>query len=106
MGVMLAVPTALSGLVEHHTTIDDERAQRVGVIHAIGNAGVILLYSMSWRSRQRGRHIRGVVYGLTGGVLALATGYVGGHLSLVLGAGRGRRGTWKPGAALPAVPAL
>lgn len=78
---LLAMPvTAASGLADWGT-IDDDRPRRVGVVHAVGNTMVGLLYFRSWRRRRAGHHVAGVVYGLMGGSLAIVTGYLGGHLS-------------------------
>ena len=60
-------------------------------MHAVGNTFVLVLYAASWRSRRRSR-IRGVMWGLAGGSLAWATGYLGGHLSFARGVGVGPRG--------------
>lgn len=94
LGLISAVPTALAGMAEYQTVEDDERAQRVGVVHGVGNMAVAALYLGSWRARRAGRYPTGVALGLAGGTVAWITGYLGGHLSLVRGAGRGRRGDW------------
>jgi uncharacterized membrane protein len=90
-GVLTAVPTAASGLADFGT-ITDNRTRRVGVVHAVGNGVVLLCYFRSWRARRAGRHLRGRLWGFTGGTLAWGTGYLGGHLSLARGAGHGQRG--------------
>lgn len=91
LGVVLAVPTALTGLADY-ATIEDERASRVGVVHAIGNTGVLALYALSWRARRKGHHVRGVALAMAGGSGAWITGYLGGHLSFARQVGTGQRG--------------
>jgi hypothetical protein len=86
------------------SSIEDDRSRRVGVVHAVGNVAVGALYLSSWRARRRGRHLEGKALGLTGGLLALGTGYLGGHLSFARGVGVGQRGL--EGAEAPSAPAL
>jgi hypothetical protein len=74
------------------SVVSDQRVKRVGAVHAIGNTMVALLYYRSWRARRRGHHFSGVVLGMTGGLLAWGTGYLGGHMSFARGAGMGERG--------------
>jgi uncharacterized membrane protein len=90
-GLLFVPLTAASG-VSDWSASEDRRVQRVGVVHWFGNSVVAGAYLMSWRARRRGRHLRGVAWGLAGGGLAWATGYLGGHLSFGLGSGIGPRG--------------
>jgi hypothetical protein len=93
---LLSVPaTAASGLTDW-SSLRDPRTRRVGAVHAIGNTLVAYLYFRSWRSRRRGHHLRGVGYGMLGGAGAMATGYLGGHLSFARQAGTGERGLQRP----------
>ncbi|MDQ4144863.1 MAG: iron-sulfur protein [Actinomycetota bacterium] len=80
-GVAAAVPTALAGLADWSDTAGG--ARRVGVAHATMNTGILACYTASWLARRRSRHGLGVALALTGGSLAWASGYLGGHLSLV-----------------------
>lgn len=84
-GLLAAVPTALTGLVEWAHT--DGRDRRVGLLHLTTSTGAFVLYGCSYRARRRRRHAAGVALGVVGGVLAIVDGYVGGHLSLALGVG-------------------
>src|SRR5205085_8084212 len=63
-GVVCAVPTALSGAADWSDTVDAER--RVGFVHAAANTAAVLCYTASWVQRRRGRHWRGVAFGLAG----------------------------------------
>jgi uncharacterized membrane protein len=80
-GVAAALPTAAAGLAEFVAT--REEARRVAVVHASVNSTALLLYSASLVARRRGRHGAAVALGVAGGLLAIAGGYLGGHLSLV-----------------------
>lgn len=80
-GLLAAAPTAAAGLAEWQATSGG--ARRVGVVHAGVNGTATLLYASSWLARRRGRHAKGVLLGITGGLVATLGGYFGGHLSLV-----------------------
>lgn len=90
-GVLAAVPTAAAGLSEWES-LPHRASRRVATVHAVGNTLVLGLYLRSWLARRSGRQATGVVWGLAGGVLAIVTGYLGGHLSFTLGVGMGERG--------------
>ena len=91
LGLLFVPPTVASGWADWSAT-KDERVKRVGVVHAVGNVVVALLYFMSWRARRKEHHLRGKVLGLTGGALAWATGYLGGHMSFAHGSSVEERG--------------
>jgi uncharacterized membrane protein len=80
LGLVAAVPTVLTGLVEWAQA--DANSQRVGIVQAAVNAAAAGCYAASFAARLTGRHGRGVRLGLAGGTLAWAGGYLGGHLSL------------------------
>jgi uncharacterized membrane protein len=86
LGVLFTVPTALSGLSDW-SAAQDPRVRRVGTAHALLNGAIGTSYFLSWRARRRGHHLRGVALGLTGGLAAWVSGYLGGHLSLTRGSG-------------------
>jgi uncharacterized membrane protein len=90
-GLLLVPVTAASGAVDWQA-IDDSRNRRVGVVHAASNTAVALCYLRSWSARRRGHYLRGKLWGLAGGTLALGSGYLGGHLSFGRGVGQGLRG--------------
>ena len=103
-GLLCAVPTALSGLGEWSDTRGRER--RVGLLHAATSSAAISLYGCSYLARRRSRHLAGVALGTVGGLVAIADGYVGGHLTLALGVGVGRTAFEElPDAWTPTVPA-
>jgi uncharacterized membrane protein len=78
LGVLAAVPTALTGWAEWSGI--GEREQRVGVVHAVSNVVALGLFASSWRARRRGRHLRGRAVGLLGASALGVGGYLGGHL--------------------------
>ncbi len=91
IGLVATIPTAMSGLTDYHE-VADARVSRVGALHAAGNGAVTASYLLSWRSRRKGHHWRGVAFGMLGGLGAWITGYLGGHLSLARNVGSGERG--------------
>jgi len=85
LGVLAAVPAALTGSNDWLTTAKAER--RIGLVHAAMNNAAVVLYSASWIARRRGRHGRGVLLSLAGLTITGASGWLGGHLSYALGIG-------------------
>jgi len=84
-GLVAAIPTALAGLADWSEA--DQESQRVGVVHARLNSAVVGFYASSLVARRKEHHGIGVALGVCGGLLAWASGYLGGHLSLVRDAG-------------------
>ncbi len=84
-GLLCAVPTALTGLGEWVDTRGG--ARRVGLVHATSSSAAALLYGCSYLARRRNRQLVASALGTTGGLVAIADGYVGGHLTLSLGVG-------------------
>jgi nitrite reductase/ring-hydroxylating ferredoxin subunit/uncharacterized membrane protein len=84
-GVAATVPAAATGLADWSALHRDQ--QRVGLVHAICQAGAATLFAGSLAARASGRPRYGRA--LSGGGLFLATAgsYLGGHLALRLGAG-------------------
>jgi nitrite reductase/ring-hydroxylating ferredoxin subunit/uncharacterized membrane protein len=85
LGVLSALPAAASGATDWSDTTGKER--RVGVAHAALNTAALACFTASWLARRRGRHYRGVLYGLAGSAVATGGGYLGGHLVQRLGLG-------------------
>src|SRR4051794_32263859 len=88
---LVAVPATVAAGLADYTTTDEPEVRRVAAVHGVGNAIVALLYLRSWLARRAGHPVRGRVYGLSGGLVAWGTGYLGGHLSLARGVGQGVR---------------
>ncbi len=84
MGVLAVAPTALTGLVDWATTeVRDPAVRRVGVAHAALNVVATTLYGTSWLLRRRGRRTAGVAVALVAGSVLGASGYLGGHMTVV-----------------------
>lgn len=79
LGVLSAVPTAVTGLSEWGAA--GHREQRVGVVHAAANSVALVLYTGSFRARRRNRHLRGVLLATAGTAATTVGGYLGGHLT-------------------------
>jgi uncharacterized membrane protein len=78
-GLVAALPTVAAGLSDW--LLADKQERRVGVVHAVANAGAVVLYGASLVARRRGRHRLGVGLAISGGLTATVGGYFGGHLS-------------------------
>ncbi|GAA3680010.1 DUF2231 domain-containing protein [Nocardioides ginsengisoli] len=81
LGVVAAVPTALTGWAEWVGLA--ERDRRVGLVHAAANATGIALFAGSWRARRAGARRRGIALAVAGSLAAAAGGYLGAHLTEV-----------------------
>jgi uncharacterized membrane protein len=80
IGVVAAVPTAVTGLAEWGVT--GRREQRVGLVHAGANGVALTFYLSSLRARRNGNHGKGVLLGFAGTAVAGVSGYLGGHLAM------------------------
>jgi nitrite reductase/ring-hydroxylating ferredoxin subunit len=78
IGVLCALPTAASGAADWSDTTGPER--RVGLVHAGLNTAALTCFGASWLARRKGRHARGVLYGIVGSAFATGGGFLGGHL--------------------------
>jgi nitrite reductase/ring-hydroxylating ferredoxin subunit len=82
LGITAALPTAAAGLNDWVDVYEDGR--RIGLVHALGNSAALFCYWLSFRGHRRGKGRLWALLGL--GTLAVS-GYVGAHLSYVLGVG-------------------
>jgi uncharacterized membrane protein len=78
LGLLSAVPTALTGVAEWAETSGGVR--RVGALHWVSNSVAVGCYGASWFARRRGRRRKGVLLALAGSTAATFGGYLGGHL--------------------------
>lgn len=85
IGVLAAVPAAVSGTNDWLTTSGAER--RVGLTHALLNDVALGCYTASWLARRRGRQAKGVLLALAGLTVTAAASWLGGHLAYALGVG-------------------
>jgi nitrite reductase/ring-hydroxylating ferredoxin subunit/uncharacterized membrane protein len=88
-GVAAALPTAAAGLSDWSDTYGE--ARRVGFAHATANSVALTCYTASLVARLLGRRKAGFALSLVGaGAMGLG-GFLGGHLSYVLGVGVERK---------------
>jgi nitrite reductase/ring-hydroxylating ferredoxin subunit/uncharacterized membrane protein len=86
LGILAAVPTAVTGLSELADTVD-RKERSLAAAHAVGNVAALLLYSFSYVARKRGRRSGGVLLSTTGWAALLGSGFLGGHLAFRKGVG-------------------
>jgi hypothetical protein len=101
VGVLTAVPTAVTGLSDLADVVNpDERS--IGTAHALGNLTAVVLYGGSYLARRRGRRRAGVRLAMLGAAVVAGAGFLGGHLAFRKGVGvdqtvfRGRLEDWTP----------
>ncbi|WP_137122281.1 Rieske 2Fe-2S domain-containing protein [Segeticoccus rhizosphaerae] len=85
LGCLGALPAAATGANDWMDTTGAER--RVGLVHALCNLTALTLSAASWSARRRGQHRAGAALGLSGATVAMASGWLGGHLAYGLGVG-------------------
>lgn len=85
VGIVAAVPTALSGLSDWADVRGG--ARRVGAVHAAGNTTALILHVLSWGARRSGARDRGRFLSGLGFAVASFSAYLGGHLSFGEGVG-------------------
>jgi nitrite reductase/ring-hydroxylating ferredoxin subunit/uncharacterized membrane protein len=86
IGILAAVPTAVTGLSEY-ADVGRREERTTGVVHAAGNTVALLLYARSYVHRKRGRRARGRALSTLGAGAMLASGFLGGHLAYRRGVG-------------------
>jgi len=92
-GILAALPTAASGLVDWSYT--EGKPRRVGFAHAALNSAALTCYGLSWLARRSGHRGLGVALSTAGLSLVSSAGYLGGELSYTLGQGVNRN-AWSP----------
>ncbi|GAA1391718.1 DUF2231 domain-containing protein [Luteococcus peritonei] len=80
LGVLTAVPSALTGLAELAEA--GTREKRVGLVHAATNVVGLGLQVASWAARRSGQDTRAKLLAAAGLSAVGAGGYLGGHLSV------------------------
>ena len=86
LGVLTALPTAVTGLNDLADIVDREE-RTIGTAHAIGNVTAVVLYGASYLTRRRGRRDIGTALALAGTTALTASGFLGGHLAYRKGVG-------------------
>jgi uncharacterized membrane protein len=77
LGLAASLPTAAAGLSDWSRL--EERDRRVGLVHGQLNTLALVLYGASYVARRR--RGSGVALGVLGSLAAVASGYLGGHLT-------------------------
>lgn len=80
LGIVCSLPTSVTGLAEFGAT-PGQRERRVGLVHAMANTAALGLYAASYRARRHDRQLAGALLSVAGAGLAVAGGYLGGHLT-------------------------
>jgi nitrite reductase/ring-hydroxylating ferredoxin subunit len=86
LGILSAVPTAVTGLSELTDTVESED-RSIATAHALTNVGGLVLWCMSFAARKGGRRRAATTLGLAATAAMTAAGFLGGHLSYRLGLG-------------------
>lgn len=81
LGVLCAVPTALTGWAEWSQAAE-QRDRRVGVVHGLANGVATGLFAGSWLARRRGRPATGIALGQLAMAATSAGGFLGAHLAI------------------------
>jgi len=84
-GLAGSVPAAATGLADWSALHQDQ--QRVGMVHMAVQGAASVLFGGSVLARSLGRHGTGRALAVLGLMIATGGGYLGGHLTLRLGAG-------------------
>ncbi len=90
VGGVSGLLAAITGLIDWTGIPTDTRARRIGVIHGIGNAAVLMLFVVSWLLRLNAPEhpsILAYVLSFLGAALLFATGWLGGELTGHYGVG-------------------
>ena len=89
-GLVGGLIAAVFGLADWLSIRSGTRAQRIGLIHGLGNVIVVLLFAGSWflrRSAPESPSMVALILSFGGVVLMLVTGWLGGELVYRLGCG-------------------
>lgn len=94
LGVVAAIPTAVSGLSDWSDYLGAER--RIGLVHATANVTAVACYGLSLLARRRSARAQGLALSLAGAAAFVTGAYLGGHLSFVRGVNVNRN-AWRDG---------
>jgi nitrite reductase/ring-hydroxylating ferredoxin subunit/uncharacterized membrane protein len=89
IGVLAALPTAVTGLNELADT-EDGGEVTIMTAHGVGNVAAVTLYGLSYVFRRGGARRLGTVLSLAGAGVMTGSGFLGGHLSFRKGIGVNR----------------
>ena len=86
IGVLAALPTAITGLSEL-ADLGTEHERAIAGAHAIGNTAALSLYAASYLARKSGNRMIGICLSTAGAGVMMASAFLGGHLSFRKGIG-------------------
>ena len=89
-GIIGGLCAAVFGAIDWWGIPRGTRAHRLGLLHGLGNVGVVGLFAVSWflrRGAPDSPSVAAVAFLLAGGALVLVTGWLGGELVDRLGVG-------------------
>jgi uncharacterized membrane protein len=91
-GIIGGVVAAIFGLIDWMAIAAGTRAKRIGALHGVGNAVVVVLFLVSWLLRAGGDDswrpgVAALIFSFAGIALASVTGWLGGELVERLGVG-------------------
>jgi nitrite reductase/ring-hydroxylating ferredoxin subunit/uncharacterized membrane protein len=92
-GILAALPTAASGLVDWSYT--EGKPRRFGFAHAAANSAALACFGASWLARRADHRGLGVLLSTMGLSFVGIGGYLGGEISYTLGQGVNRN-AWSP----------
>ena len=81
--VLGGLAAAVFGILDYRRIPAGTRANRIGTLHGLGNAAVILLFAVSWWMRtapDQAPTTNAMLLSLVGAALLLVTGWLGGEL--------------------------
>ncbi|HLU35694.1 MAG TPA: Rieske 2Fe-2S domain-containing protein [Thermomicrobiales bacterium] len=87
LGVISSGATALTGAAQWYDATYHDEPRRLGALHATLNTTALGFYIWSWVLRDQDKRAAGIATAWVGHSIATASGYIGGHLSYVLGMG-------------------
>jgi nitrite reductase/ring-hydroxylating ferredoxin subunit/uncharacterized membrane protein len=86
IGIISAVPTALTGLSDLTDIVDPEE-RSLGTAHALANVGTLALWSLSYVARKAGSRRAAIGLSMAASAVMTGAGFLGGHLSFRKGVG-------------------
>ncbi len=89
-GLVGGAVAALFGLLDWRHIPSRTRANRLGILHGVGNATVLVLFALSWWMRAAPDHVpsaNALLLSFIGAGLLLVTGWLGGELVTRLSVG-------------------
>lgn len=96
LGLVSSLGAAASGAAQWQDTQNQDKARRLGTLHAILNSAATVVYAGSWLARRRGARGAGIGLSTVGLGLTSFSSWLGGDLAYDLGIGVDRTAFEKP----------